>query len=179
MFASATGATYDTLRPVALPKTTTCSLSLVYLGQTWPRLLRGSAEGLAAKETQKAVLQSGNVSSYALLSNMDVCGCGTGRKRYGVLALHGVARLPLEFGRVAAELVVRTEDKGEVSCLSVSARYCSVRQHPQRDVLTAMHAAIPVSRGDVAKVARVQIVVRRQAVRDAPTAKRVGGLVRT
>ena len=39
---------------------------------------------------------------------------------WGALTFHREARLPLELGRVAAELIVRAEDEGDFRCLCVS-----------------------------------------------------------
>ena len=116
---------------MALPKTAIWPLGPIYLGQVWPRLLRGSAEGLAAKETQKAVLHGSDVSSLALLFRSGVLGCSPQMAEVS-LTLYCVARLPLELGRVATELVVRTKDERNVSCLLVNVRPQSTQESPLR-----------------------------------------------
>jgi hypothetical protein len=84
------------------------------------------------------------------------------------LTLHRVARLPLELGRVATELVVRPKDERELSCLSSSARRAP---EVKGVVRTTMHAAEPVPGCDVGEVAGKEITVGRQSVRAAGTAR--------
>jgi hypothetical protein len=101
---------------VEFPNTTIWPLTAVNLGQTWPRWFLGGFEGSEANETQKAV--ASNQSAHALFSHnlhRDKLVC-----EEDGLTLHGVTCLPLEFGRVAAEVGVCAEDEGNVGCTLVS-----------------------------------------------------------
>ena len=77
-----------------------------------------------------------------------------------LLTFHRKARLPLQLGRIPAELIVRAKDQGDIGCLGLAT---GLEPGLQKRVRTAVHATEPVPGRNVGEVARVEIQVRRQA----------------